>query len=58
MFKIVNSMYQFTVFHLEMSVIGKYEIGSKIRINMNAFLHSAKLKEFSTTQKIFGNRFI
>ena len=56
MFKIVNSMY--TVFHLEMSVIGKYEIGSKMRINMNAFLHSAKLKEFSTTQKIFGNRFI
>ena len=55
-FKMVNSMY--TVLHLEIDVIGKYEIGSKMRINMNAFLHSEKLKAFLTIQKIFRNRFI
>ena len=65
-FKMVNSMYQIsqllryfnTVLHLEIDVIGKYEIGSKMRINMNAFLHSAKSKAFLTKQKIFRNRFI
>ena len=51
-------MLRITGLHLEMNVMGKYEIGSKMRINMNAFLHSEKSKAFLTIQKIFRNRFI
>ena len=35
-------------------MIGRYEIGSKMRINMNAFLHLAKLKAFWRYKKYLG----